>query len=455
MGGQAVRRNAALLEIKAAKREGRRVIQPSPSIMEVFPPQVASVVGGEVHFLPKYPGEGITMKGNVYAYGPPCPRCGGDWQSIKDPVTGDVINILCPKCFTMPVRFAIDGRAFKNRRGTVGRIFRDERGELFYHFQGAKRVLESIRHAWDTEGKERFDPTKHSKDGRETYKLAECAREWQLNLKERGKKDATIAHAELNFRLHILPILGSDVDVREITEDDIERLQRELKKKDGIGDNAVKGCLQNLRTLLKRYHERKHVLTTLPAFPEGWSASIYVERHEVTVPEQRRLMARLVMSYPKRVRKPMLLLQQVYTALGCRPGEAHGLRREDILEDGRVKIQGAIDPKTGLYGPRKTKDSRTTPDPLPEGLLAELRALPVIGRGYLFVGEDGKPWNQNRVTDRFKDICDVENVTYYTYSKHSLASRIASGEAEGRKDRAAKVVGVTKRILESHYLIRG
>jgi hypothetical protein len=116
-----------------------------------------------------------------------------------------------------------------------------------------------------------------------------------------------------------------------------------------------------------------------------------------------------------------------------------------------VKIQGAIDPVTGEYGPRKTKDCRITPEPLPDALLAELRALPVIGKGHLFVGADGKPWNQNRVTDKFKDLCDISGVTYYTYSKHSLASRIARGSAEDRKDHAAKVVGVTRRVLDGHY----
>jgi integrase len=388
------------------------------------------------------------MRGRVFAYGPPCP-CGGAWRDIKDGVTGDCINIICERCFRAPIRFAIDGRSFKNRRGSVGRLFRSKDGDLYYAFHPAMQDLQAIRVAWK-DLRERFDPTKYSLQGRETYKLSECAREWQINLKERGKKDSTIAHVELNFRLHILPIL-TDLDVREITEDDIERLQRELLRKGGMGENAVKSCLQNLRTLLKRYHERKHVIDRLPAFPEGWSAAVFVERHEVTVKEQRHLMARLVMAYPKAVRKMMLLLQKTYTALGCRPGEAHGLRREDILEDGKVKIQGAIDPVTGVYGPRKTKDARTTPDPLPDVLLAELRALPVIGKGHLFVKEDGKPWNQNRVSDRFKDICDIDGVTYYTYSKHSLASRVARGEAEDRKDRAAKTVGVTRRILASHY----
>lgn len=390
----------------------------------------------------------FTVKGDIYTW-QRC-KCGGEWEHIINSVTKRTINIVCRGCHGAPELWGVDARSFKNRKGSVGRVTRDKNDEPIYSPHHAARILESISADWDALGRERFDPTKHSRQGRASYKLAECGKEWRTNLSERGKKDATIAHVELNFRLHILPILG-DIDIRELVEDDIERLQRELRKKETIGENSVKGCLQNLRTLLKRYCERKHVITRLPAFPEGWSASVFVERHEVTVPEQRHLMARLVMSYPKPVRKTMLLLQKVYTTLGCRPGEAHGLRREDILEDGRVKIQGAIDPKTGLFGARKTKDARTTPEPLPADLLAELRALPVIGRGHLFLNEDGKPFNQNRTSDRFKDICDVSGVTYYTYSKHSLASRLARGNAEERKDRAAKVVGVTKRILDGHY----
>ena len=391
------------------------------------------------------------MKGRVYAYGDPCP-CGGEWRDVTDGVTGDCVNIVCGVCLRSPTRFAIDGRSFKNRRGTVGRLFRDPRGDLYYAFHAAKQSLEAIRADWRDKGKERFDPTKWSTQGRESYKLAECAKEWRLHLERSGKSRAYTVHVELFFRLHILPGLPQDIDIREITGDDVEKLQLTLKEK-GLSQNTVKSALQVLMSLMHRYCVRKQVIDRVPPFPEKWSAGVFVERHEVTVAEQRGLMARLVMSYPKTVRYRMLLLQKTYTALGCRPGEAHGLRRMDILEDGRVKIQGAINPVTGAYGPRKTKDQRTTPVPLPDGLLADLRALPVLPGGFLFVDESGLPWNQNRVSDRFGELCGIRSVTYYTYSKHSLATRtVRESVAEGKR-KAAGIVGVTGKVLDGHYLL--
>jgi integrase len=393
----------------------------------------------------------MTMRGSVFAGGKPCPLCGdgGKWDVIRDRA-GDVVNIICKTHFTVPERYGVDGRGFKNRKGDVGRLTRDEKGELLYSFHAAKRLLESIRHDWDKLGSVRFDPTRWSRSGRESYKLSECAREWQLNMRDRGVKDSTIAHAEMHFRLHIIPIL-TDLDIREITEDDIERLQRELLRKEGLSGNTPKSILQSLSTMLRRYHERKHVLDRMPSFPEKWSALVYSERHEVTVPEQRRLMARLVMAYPKAERRSMLRLQKIYAALGCRPGEAHALKRRDILEDGKVMLQGAIDPRTGKWGQRKTKDIRVTAAPLPEKILAEIRSLPIFPNSFLCTDAAGEPFNQNRTSIRFTEICDIPTVTYYTYSKHSLGTRTAREAAEDGRNAAARRIGVTRKVLDGHY----
>lgn len=387
------------------------------------------------------------MKGDIYAWGA-C-RCGGAWNVIRD-ACGKTQNILCEKCSMPPEKWGVDARAFKNRRGCAGRITKDVRGEFIYSVHQAKAILSAIQVDWHDCGPERFDPSRHSTQGRETFKLSECAREWQLNMKDRGLRPITIEKAECNVRLHILPVLG-DLDIRSIVEDDIERLQRELRNK-GLSDNTVNSALRTLNTLLQRYCHRKHVLDHVPAFPEGWSSTAYVERREVTVPEQRSLIARLVMAYPKADRRRFLLLQKVYTApLGLRPGEAHGLRRMDVLPDGRVKVCGAIDSVTGQYGPRKTKDCRTTPVALPDGLLAQLRALPVLPGAFLFTKQDGKPWNQNRVSQVFKTICTLETVTYYTMAKHSTVSRIVRDAVLEGVDRASRVAGITKKVADANY----
>lgn len=388
------------------------------------------------------------MKGSVYPYGPPCPKCGGEWSSIRDSVTGDVTNILCMTCFTMPVRFAIDGRAFKNRKGCVGRLFRDERGELFYHFQGAKRVLETVRHAWDKDGPERFDPTKHSRPGRESLKLSECSREWILHLEEKGRQHkrggsrAYVKRVELQFRLHILPALG-DIDVRELTADDIEKFSLSIGK--AMEQSSVKSCMQVLMSVLKRYCFRKQVMDKVPPFPEGWSATPHKKRRVINAADQRVLIDRM----PEEVR----LLLEVQAAIGCRPGEACALKRKDVLDDGRLMIQGSICAISGEWKETKTGAARLT-DPLPDELAARLRALPVLPEAFLFTKGDGKPFNPNRLSDRFKDVRGAEysDVTLNTFARHSLASMVAREARQDGIKEAARRMGNTVQIAERSYV---
>lgn len=408
----------------------------------------------------------MTTRGSVYPYGPPCPRCGGDWESIKDPVTGDTSNILCKECFTMPVRFAIDGRAFKNRRGNVGRLFRDERGELFYHFQGAKRVLESIRHTWDQEGQERFNPTKYSKLGRESCRLSECAREWILYLAEKGRQGkhggstGYRSGAERAFRLHINPFklddgrtLG-DIDIREICADDIEKLSLSMSK--DMAEVSVEAALTKLMTLFKRYRDRKNVLVTIPPFPEGWSEVPDTPRRVINGADQRVLICRMAKYHEDRAdRRTIILLLKTQAALGCRPSEACAFKRKDLLDDGRMMIQGAIEACSGDWKETKTGRRRIS-DPLPEKLAQELRGLPVLPRGFLFA-IDGKPINPNRLSWWFGQVRGeaYTDVTLNTFARHSMASTVARSYREEGIREAARVLGNTVSIAKRAYVMEG
>jgi len=386
-------------------------------------------------------GRGFTMRGRVYAYGPPCPKCGKQWDIIKDPVTRDILNILCRECYTCPIRFAVDGRAFKNRKGSVGRLFRDEKGELLYSFYAAKQLLEAIRHDWVKE-EERFDPAKWSRSGRETYKLSECSREWILHLEKRKPPVSRthIEHMQRFFDKHINPFMG-DLDIREITPDDIEKFQADLSEK-GYKQNTLRTVLGALRTLLKRYCDRKMILNRVPPFPEKWSATPHIERYIVKDESIQRQMW-------ERMPGDTHLLMETLCALGCRPSEVCGLRKKDLMPDGTILIQRSIN----VYGQETSvKTGKSRSHRIPESLHNRLSQLPVLPGGYLFT-RDGRPNNPRRLSGEFRAANrECPQITLYTFSRHSFASRVArEAKEEGIKE-AARRIGNTAQIAKLHYV---
>jgi hypothetical protein len=96
---------------------------------------------------------------------------------FKHPVTGDVYDLMCGKHRTAPRKFYIDARSFKNRKGAVGYLFRDERGILFDSFLAARRMLEAVRHDYDKD-RLKFDSTKWSTIGRKNHNLSDVWEAW-------------------------------------------------------------------------------------------------------------------------------------------------------------------------------------------------------------------------------------------------------------------------------------
>lgn len=383
------------------------------------------------------------MKGRVYAYGEPCP-CGGTWKDVKDGVTGDTINIICGKCYRSPVRFAIDGRSFKTRRGSVGRVFRDKKGDLYYAFHTAYQDLQAIRAAWRSDGPERFNPSKYSVQ-RQSYKLVECAREWQLHLKEKGASRGYQTHVELFFRLHLLPNLPQDIDIREVVPDDIEKLSLALKTK-GLSQNSVKSALTVLRTLFKRYHYRKMVLDQLIPWPEKWSEVPDIDRETLTPEKQDKIIS----LFPERER----LMLEIYADLGCRPSELVGLKRRDFLPGYRVEIQRVIN----AYGKmvEQTKNRKKRLADLRPDLHDRVCAMPLLPEAFVFVQEDGKPYNPNALSSMFRiraDAAGFPGTTLYTFSRHSLATRVKRDAERKAKEESARRIGNTLSVASRHYIM--
>ena len=390
------------------------------------------------------------MLGTIFPYGDLCPKCGSDWHSVKDETTGDILNILCRTCFTMPKKYAVDGRPFRNRKGNVGRLFRNERKELIYSFQEAKRILESIRHDWDKLGPERFDPSKHSRAGRESYKLAECARETILHKEAQGKR---MDHMEIAFRLHINPLLG-DIDIREITEDDVEKLQITLMGKVNPKDgekydwNTVRSYLRQLRTVMNRYWLKKHVIDHVPAFPDDWSENRDLDRRTLTEAEQKELVAAHPALYWE--------LLETYAALGCRPEEVCGLKKMDLQPDGTINIQRVLNAHGKEVHYTKNRQKRN--HPLPLDLHARLSVKEITPGAYLFTKEDGTPFNPNRLSTSFRwyaDKAGYEDVDLYSFARHSVATETYRKAVKAGIAAAAERIGNTARIAEIHYIKAG
>ena len=406
------------------------------------------------------------MRGDIYTW-KSC-ACGGVWERIKDPVTKDTLNIICSVCRSAPELFGVDGRSFRNRKGAVGRLTHDKHGSFLYSVHQARRLLEAIRSDWDTLGSSRFDSTKWSTCGRETYKLSECVKEWILYLEEKGRQGKPggskgyRSHVNRFFRLHILPCpIGNgktlgETDVRELTADDIERLSLDLGEK--MAQGSVSSGLSYLMTLLKRYRDRKNVLSFIPPFPEGWNENPDIPRRVINVADQRVLICRMLRRFYKGpIRRVALLLLKTHVALGCRPSEVCALKRKDVLDDDRVMIQGSIDAADGTWKEMTKNRRRRISDPLPPELAAALRALRVLPRGFLFEKEDGELFNPNRLTGQFRMVRGPEypDVTLNTFSRHTLATMVAREARENGIKEAARRLGNTIPIARKNYVQEG
>jgi integrase len=211
-------------------------------------------------------------------------------------------------------------------------------------------------------------------------------------------------------------------------------------------------------TLLKRYRDRKNVLTFIPPFPEGWNESPDIPRRVINRADQRVLIARLIRRfYKRRTRRIALLLLKTHVALGCRPSEACALKRKDLLDDDRVMIQGSIDAIDGAWKEMTKNRRRRISDPLPPELTAALRALPVLPKGFLFTKEDGEPFNPNRLSGQFGEVRGREysDVTLNTFSRHTLATMVAREARENGIKEAARKLGNTVPIARKNYVQEG
>jgi len=376
-----------------------------------------------------------------------CPVCG---SAFTLQILRDTPGMYCAKgCRTVPHRFFVDGRGFRNSGKSVGKLYRDQSGELLDSYLRAARMLESIRADYDKD-KAKFRPDKWSNAGMRSYKVSECAHAWQLAMESSGKKSqGYLNHAEMFYRLHINPVLG-EMNVREVTPSDIESLQTSLKEK--LGEVTVKNVLSVMMTMFIRLRDRglkidgyDVFIDRIPAFPEDWSKVEPKKKNWIDEDTQRELLGRMD--------GWLKLWAKIFYETGMRMGEVCALHRSDVLPDRTVYVQRAIDFVTGGEKPTKTMDTRTVP--ISEELYQEIAALPIVGDAYLFLSKKGKPYTSGAISTMLRDIYDaagMPNLRPNCSGRHSMATKRNKEAQESGLVAASAQLGNTPSMAGRAYI---
>ncbi len=372
-----------------------------------------------------------------------CPVCHVKFAPVRHPLTGDVIDLMCTAHLTRPTKGVyIDGRPFKNRKGGVGYVSKDDRGHKFDSPMAALRYLETIRHDWDKDSVA-FDASKYSNAGRWKHSLKDVWWSWHREM-ERTRSRIYGIHIETFGRLHVLPLLGGR-DVREMTREDVSRLDAAIEAK-GLSPQSRKTALDLLYSALRYAKDNK--LLSLDDFPPRPRIKSAKKNRRLLRPCEQAIIRELMPEYTR-------TLMDVLYATGARPGEICALKMMDVLPDRRILIQRGLN-YWGVEGPPKNGQSRYT-DPLPVELYDRLVALPCLPAAYLFRNWFGRPLLTPVLSKYFRVAADrigLGDVTLYT-ARHTMATITAREVREAGIEAAAKRIGNTKRVAEKHYVMEG
>ena len=373
-----------------------------------------------------------------------CAVCHGKYLDVLHPITGDQIDIMCTACKTRPRFFYVDGRGIRDRRGAVGRLFKDRNGKKFDSFLAAHRVLEAIRREID---EHKFDSTRWAETWKQEHRLSVEADRWITALyQDRSRTYAK--HSDRFLKNYILKILG-DVDVRDIRGTDVEVLYRKLREMPNpkypgrpLEPKTIKSIMTTLQVLMGRL-ERLEVIHKAPPFP-----IIHVPRKErgwITRGNQERILAHI----PERFR----LVFEVMVETGIRPGEATALKVRDLV-DGGIYIERALnetrtvkETKTGVAFHKRVSDSlwprlrAATRDKLPEA--------------WLFTTPEGRPYFARYLSRIWKRAADAAGmpIPLYVATRHSrVTQRRVELERKMGVDLAAELGHSTPRTTIGHYV---
>lgn len=239
-----------------------------------------------------------------------------------------------------------------------------------------------------------------------TTTLSDFKEEWLRTCKRRGCKPGTLDTYRKKLETYAEPALGK-VRLHKITAGQVEKLYDQLAD-DGLAPASIRllhMCIHNLLKLAKRRRLVGHVVTELVDPPKA----VRYEARPLTVDEAK-LLLRGIADHRFGPFWTVLL------GLGCRFGEAAGLRWPDVnLEEGSVRIRQAVNRRKVDGKLRITIDDVKTEagrrdTPLPRWAVAALYvqkerlrlARQLAGdrwveRGLVFPNRDGGPIREAHV----------------------------------------------------------
>jgi integrase len=357
-----------------------------------------------------------------------------------------------------------DRRRAKGEGGIRKRVDGRWEGTIELGWQDGKRRRKSVFGRTRAEVAQKLAKAKVKSDrglpqGDERRTVATVLDRWLEGRRLAGKAAATLDNYEWAIDKHLKPSLGR-IRLVQLTPEDVDDMLRRRAR-----DGASKSTLVRIRSVLSmalqeavsRDHVARNVaeLAQMPAAPKKVSRSLTVEQAKALLDAASgdRLEAAYV---------TMLML-------GLRPGEALGLRWEDIdLKEGVVRVRQALrrghDSRLEL-GALKTAGSRRTlaaPGPVLDALRAHRRrqleerlraGVHWRDNGLVFTTEIGTvidPRNFRRV---FASVCRRAGLgdDWHPHElRHSAVSLLSA--AGVREEDVADVVGhVTTRMTHQVY----
>jgi integrase len=326
-----------------------------------------------------------------------CPKCGGKFAGEP---------LRCHTCLTIPTRYFLD----VPWKGERLKIYTGKDSHPLAHWEGAQRLLESIRHEVDT-GK--FDPKEYQSRELTSLRFNNYAQAW-LDRREKELKRGLIAlgyFTELKAYVHRYYIPFFDrKSIRDIREAHIEDFRDSLPEH--LSHKTIFNIMGVLRKLFRDAYRRKDtlILPEFPKIPKGEPVTHWID-------EAAQDLVLAQMKDPIRRAFYLFLMKQ-----GCRPGEARALRWEHVdLKNGIVTICAGFD-RENFKNYTKERDVR--PLPLHPEVWETLANLPRNIAGWVFTyrGEPITQWMASAYWRRAAKKAGVK-VSCYEGTRHSLASQ--------------------------------
>lgn len=265
-------------------------------------------------------------------------------------------------------------------------------------------------------------------NGVEARRFDEVAESW-LATTAIDTKPSTVTKYERDLRNHLIPVLGDRV-VTSISQDEVQGLVN------GWSATAAPQTVRNRTNVL--IPVLRHGGNTIPVGKDKGGIVLPAQRRPGNDPkvtarlflESTEELRQLVQRMPARYR----LFTTFLAIVGCRPGEALGLRQSDIINGQRLQISRHIDRPSSSPDRYRESDSTKTGEArivwCPPGLLDELRDE-TAPRDTLLFSEDGTYLNYSKFGKAFKrarrDALPARLARLRPYDlRHTAASLLAN-----------------------------